>query len=821
MKNILLVLITLISVTTFSQQWTELGPFFGKNKANKLIHSMGFVNAILVNPDNENEIIMGTNSSGIWRTTNKGIDWKCVTNKTDLIPGMGIQSFNVNPDNKNQILACAGNYTYNPDTYGGTILISNDKGISWKIFKPFDEMYKGNETKKIIYFDSKKIYVLTDREVYYSENNGESWISIFQLKTKNNYIKNKDQTMVDMEITENETIYVSSTHKWGSHANVWKTKDKGKTWSNLFQNKTLKGTDGKHILTVKIAKPIKNKIYISATDGKTILIYKSINQGNTFDLVDELKCNHQTGDAKASKFEMEISLLDTDKLYFGFIEFLSWDAKNRFKQLSPRGNISKEDHVDIRFMDINLRNGEEEIMMGNDGGISIYYSKKKKFKSLNGLFLPTLQIYKMGISQYEKNFKILVGTQDNGTWEYKNNEWNFIGGGDGGASWVSENGEKEINCMNHIVITREGKRQQSYSPYGRFSNWFLDFPVESRTDGNEVLFGSTKRGNAKGARLFIQPMKYKKHGGIEIKGLNRVGEIGLTELNKNLIYIAEGEPLDKNDNTPRLLKSNDYGNNFMDLTDSKVYSTDFSDTINLRDILSYKIITDIEIDPLDENIIYISLSGYMEPMYWNKKYEYYRILKSENAGETWNDITENLTPNPVHKIIKDKRYKNTIYCATDDGVYIRKEFSIPKWKKLGYNFPKNIAVSDLKINYCSDKLYVSTFGRGVWKIDLKTNPEDFIEYKIKKDTKFTKPKFQKRTIRIKRKKTLILTEEMNMAPNTKIILESRATLIVDSTIVKSSCNNGWGGIEIEKKRFLWLFKRKKGRVILKNGGKIE
>ena len=45
--------------------------------------------------------------------------------------------------------------------------------------------------------------------------------------------------------------------------------------------------------------------------------------------------------------------------------------------------------------------------------------------------------------------------------------------------------------------------------------------------------------------------------------------------------------------------------------------------------------------------------------------------------------------------------------------------------------------------------------------------------------------------------------------------------MVDGGTISGGCNAMWGGIEIQEKRFLFFFKRKRGKVELINGGKIE
>ena len=86
--------------TGFGASWEPIGPFQDDEQ------KMGRVEAIYMNPLNHDEIVIGTNQSGIWRTTDQGQNWVCVTD--DLrYPALGISDFAVNPTNQNEIWATA------------------------------------------------------------------------------------------------------------------------------------------------------------------------------------------------------------------------------------------------------------------------------------------------------------------------------------------------------------------------------------------------------------------------------------------------------------------------------------------------------------------------------------------------------------------------------------------------------------------------------------------------------------------------------------------------------------------------------------------
>jgi hypothetical protein len=67
-------------------------------------------------------------------------------------------------------------------------------------------------------------------------------------------------------------------------------------------------------------------------------------------------------------------------------------------------------------------------------------------------------------------------------------------------------------------------------------------------------------------------------------------------------------------------------------------------------------------------------------------------------------------------VFKQNQSSEYLFVATELGVY----FTInggTNWSKLGNNLP-NVIVNDMKINYLNDKLYIGTYGRGMWEINI-------------------------------------------------------------------------------------------------------
>lgn len=208
-------------------------------------------------------------------------------------------------------------------------------------------------------------------------------------------------------------------------------------------------------------------------------------------------------------------------------------------------------------------------------------------------------------------------------------------------------------------------------------------------------------------------------------------------------------------------------------------------------------VTGIAVDPLNGNRVWASFSGFSK----NIKVHY-----SDDAGDTWTNYDDShgslaALNVPVNHIVYQRGTKDRLYIATDVGVYVREDAANGgRWLRYGAEFP-NVRTVELKINYCTGKLRVATFGRGTWEIDLLP-VEEAVVYRsfrtIDSDQTWTKDKHMSRDIRVKSGMTLKLEDmTLNMPKNGLIVVERGGQLIVENSTITNLCEQTWQGIEIE------------------------
>jgi len=167
-----------------------------------------------------------------------------------------------------------------------------------------------------------------------------------------------------------------------------------------------------------------------------------------------------------------------------------------------------------------------------------------------------------------------------------------------------------------------------------------------------------------------------------------VSFVSLRNIAYNGFYLFGGS------NWEGMFRSSDGGSNW----------TDISSGLPLRWV------TRVATDPYDEQIVYVTLSGY--------RYDSYlpHIFRSADGGDNWLDISGNLSEAPANDIIVDPALDSTLYLATDFGVFVTRDLGL-NWSMLGDNLP-NIPIVDLDFHQPTRTLIAATYGRSMYTFNV-------------------------------------------------------------------------------------------------------
>jgi PKD repeat protein len=93
---------------------------------------------------------------------------------------------------------------------------------------------------------------------------------------------------------------------------------------------------------------------------------------------------------------------------------------------------------------------------------------------------------------------------------------------------------------------------------------------------------------------------------------------------------------------------------------------------------------------------------------------------STDAGLTWTNYSTGLPNIPANCIIYQNGSNDGVYIGMDVGVYYR-DNTLSTWSLFNTGLP-NTVISELDIQYSTQKLRAATYGRGLWESDLFTIP---------------------------------------------------------------------------------------------------
>jgi len=92
------------------------------------------------------------------------------------------------------------------------------------------------------------------------------------------------------------------------------------------------------------------------------------------------------------------------------------------------------------------------------------------------------------------------------------------------------------------------------------------------------------------------------------------------------------------------------------------------------------------------------------------------IFKTEDFGQTWTKITNNIpSHHPIYVIKEDRKNENLLFCGSEFALF----YSIDQgssWHRFNQNLP-TVAVHDLVIHPRDPDIIIGTHGRGIWILD--------------------------------------------------------------------------------------------------------
>lgn len=648
--------------------WWPIGPFDWSTAANSEAYNPGIgrVNAIRVDPTDENIIFIASASGGIWKSIDGGINWNTTM---DALTILGTSDIAIAPNNSNIIYAGTGDRD-GLSTFGIGVMKSIDGGATWS---ETDLWSQNPANGKIINrlainpIKSTSLFALTPSGIYYTGSGGDDWDRVYKPSgiTQSESYKN-----IVYHPTDTNTIYAV-----GTKLNI--SRDGGVTWSTNTNG--INNNFGRAEIAVSADQP--DLIYLLTTDSDQNFtgIYKSTDKGLNFTQKINASVNilgydpEGNDDRSQANYDLAIAANpeNANEFYTGGINL--WYSRNGGSSIQNYNYWRYNDpnnytHADIHFL--NYQHGN--IYCGSDGGIFISKDNgitwKDYSKNLN-----ITQAYRIGIGQ---DNQVSYGSQDNGSGILNNHHFLHIYGGDGMESIIDPNDNDIVyveSQYGNIQKTEDGgETLRQKKPKKRSGAWVTPFIMNPGNSlelyvGYQELWKTLDGGNTWDSITTFA-------NGSDIAAL----EIAWSD--PDYIYLAKETDF---------YYTHDGGANWTIIVQPAGY------------------ISDIFIDPDDPLKIWLTSTNTTVR----------QVVYSEDGGVTFEVISDELPNLGAETITMDiEDPLKTLYIGMEVGVYYKTK-DMTTWTRYGNVLP-NVQVMELEIDYATRRMKAATYGRGIWEIKL-------------------------------------------------------------------------------------------------------
>ena len=672
--------------------WTSIGP--RPTDLGSQFVSAGRVNAIAIDPRDNNVVYIGAAEGGVWKTTDGGINWIPLTdNEASLASG----AIAIDPKNPDTIYVGTGEENFAQDSYyGAGILKSTDGGASWtNIVGPFIPTTAsgaaiGIGALAISPADSQILLVSSRLGIHRSTDGAATWTQVMT----------GIGTSVLFDPTNGNIAYAAIGNVNGSTSNgVFRSTDGGQTWQQLKgSGSSALPTSNLGRIEIAIAPSTPTTLYVAiqkapaATDGSLLGIYKTTDSGNTWN-------NTNAPDICASVgqcwYDMTIRVhpKNPDIVFaFGSLTLArTVNGGSSWTSLSRVGANGVQIHTDEHYLA--FTNDGTKLYIGNDGGVystTNITDARVNWTALNDT-LSITQFYP-GLSIHPTDSNIsYAGAQDNGTQRFDGaSSWTNVTCGDGGFTVIDPAiPTVAYAACQFIDIRRTTNTGASWarSVYGidQKDNTQFISPLAIDPSNSQILYFGTYRvwQSLDGAGKFSAASPDLSAGRSTIK----------------TIAPAPGDP-----NTVYAGFAN--GKVFMT---SNALKGPNSSWVDRSSGLPTRSVTQITVDPIDPATAYITFSGFSLGVGITG-----HVFKTTNGGQNWNDISASLADIPVNALVVDPDIPDTLYIGTDAGVMVSTDAG-STWSTLGNGLPR-VVVSALVLHRKTRTLRAATHGRSVWDI---------------------------------------------------------------------------------------------------------
>jgi photosystem II stability/assembly factor-like uncharacterized protein len=662
--------------------WEDLGPNDYYSSDSNANSSLCRVNCIAFHPTDVNIIWVGTPLGGLWKTTNQGVTWICITNN---FASCGISDIVVHPTDPNQIWVMTGDGDGVHSVSIGVIK-TNDGGLTWKSTGLKFNLQDTHFGYCLRMHPSNPNLLLagTNKGMYKTINGGDTWeqtsssMIIWDIEFKPN-----DPTIVyaasSLGVLKSTTAGTANILSSSGFPTIVDDPILPKTWARL---------------SLAISPSAPNNVYVLCggvpSAGTFSGLYKSTDQAVNWTRISQTPnifgYDSGGGDAKSQAgYDICLTVDPTNdaRIFMGGIN--CWRSNNSGATWSRETNYNRTFgaidpfvHADWHMVKFN----GNRLYGTTDGGVWYTDDYGHSWGEISSGIGAT-QFYNIDI--HDNSY--VGGTQDNGTNEgnFGNMQMHNIEAGDGfGSIWHKTNfGIKFITTQGTLTRRQDGINWTIKS--GDF--WFTI--LKNATNTNQIFFfiqDSNKliRGNPINDFTINEYSFYDCNNLTPDSGLIKGYSQGTD--NAGVMYVAHENKL--------LKTTNIYG-----------ATTASWANISVPDASLYY--DDIITDPANSQRVWVVCGGYQA----GKK-----VFRSTDGGTNWVNISGTLPNVPFTSIALQAGGGDKFYLGSDIGMFY-KSAGMTDWAFFSNGLP-NVQIQEIRLN--STHVVVGTFGRGIWRSELFT-----------------------------------------------------------------------------------------------------
>ena len=632
----------------------------------------GRMTFILPHPTDPNVIYIAAAGGGVWKTTDGGNTWTVLT---DGLPTTYSGALAFDPNDPNTLYYGTGELHYCGDCFPGDGLFkSTDGGATWAKIATTDEVGSYISRIAIRPDNSDVIFVASNMGLARSTDGGVTWSWVFNENDVNSIVINPNHP---------DSIFIGVYSR-----GVYLSTDGGDNWTRL----TSLPTSG--IGRVELATHPQHPNYllasfVDANTGGLYGLYKSTDGGATWTQLPAPDYLYSQGN-----YDHHITFhpYDTSIIFAGGVFpynadhhgiVRSLDGGASWEDVTDRGSNGKV-HPDIHFF---AWGADTALYVASDGGLWRSHDLGDSWENLNE-DIGVTQFYTVDIKP-DYSGLVLGGTQDNGTAIYYDawgDDWQNVRGGDGGpVLWL-------LHAPDTFLTTYI--QMSSLSMYQWTGSTFqYVYYIGTPWSGDPACWAC---GPLKSEPTGTQPVVY---AGTDKVYKSTDGGFNWTDISGDLTdgYLVSmaisrsSDTMYVGTSVGELLVSFDGGLTWIPRT--------------LPDVSGWEDIRDIWIDPDDASRVYAIISQ----TYGAK------VVYSEDAGETWTDISGDLPARPYSMAVEFRTDPDAIFVGTLYGLYYSTDGG--STYTLVSGMPRT-GVMDIDIDTIDNVLVAATHGRGMWAVDI-------------------------------------------------------------------------------------------------------